>query len=84
MANKLDKQNVMDLDDTNQEKIIQQYELIRQSGLTNMFNYTNVKYIAKKIECTELYNFVQNSVHNYQTILRNFGKLMKKFDIKQD
>lgn len=78
------KQDVMKLDDTVQKEIIQQYEDIRQSGLTNMFDYTAVKFIAKRLEFTALYDFIKESLDNYKTILLNFGKLMKKFDIKQN
>lgn len=82
MAQKTSK-NVMELGNKAQKKIIQQYELIRQSGLTNMFNWTNVRYIAKKIGHTELYNFIKD-MESYSSILRNFSTLMKKFDIKQN
>lgn len=77
------QESVMNLDDTIQKEIIQQYEDIRQSGLTNMFDYTAVKYIAKQLGFDALYNFIKDDMEYYSSVLRNFGKLMKKFDIKQ-
>lgn len=84
MAKKLKIRNVMALDSATQKKIIEQYEFIRQSGATNMFDYTTVKYIAKKLELTELYDFIKDDMDCYKNVLRNFSKLMKKFDIKQN
>lgn len=82
-------QDVMKLDDAIQKIIIQQYEDIRQSGLTNMFNFTNVVYIAKKMGFNELYDFIAagtqgQDMESYRSILCNFGKLMKKHNIKQN
>ena len=79
-----DVTDVMKLDDDTQREIIQQYEDIRRSGLTNMFNYTNVKYIAKKLVFDALYNFIKNDMKCYTSILKNFSILMKKFDIQQN
>ena len=83
MAKKLKIRNVMALDNTTQKKIIEHYEFIRQSGVTNMFDYTTVKHVARKIGLTELYDFIKDDVDCYKSVLRNFSKLMKKFDVKQ-
>ena len=76
-------QDVMKLDDYTQNLIIQGYENIRQTGLTNMFDYTAVKYIAKQLRFDALYNFIKDDMKCYSSILKNFSTLMKKFDIKQ-
>jgi len=81
---KIDSQDIMDLDDSVQKEIIQQYEDIRQSGLCNMFNYTDVRYVAQRISADALFSFIKDSMDSYTTILRNFSELMKKFDIKQN
>lgn len=78
--------DILTLDDATQKKIMQQYEDIRQSGLTNMFNFTNVRHIAGKTGKHELYAFISgdDGQKRYMSVLKNFGKLMKKFDIKQN
>lgn len=84
MKKQIDTQDVMKLDDATQKKIIQQYEDIRQSGLTNMFDYTTVKFIANELLFDALLDFIKNDMKCYRSILKNFSTLMKKFDIKQN
>lgn len=62
------------------KKIMEQYEVIRQSGLTNMFDYYNVILIATKMKYYALGNLTRDE---YKEILMNFNKLMKKYNIKQ-
>jgi len=63
------------------KEMMEQYEAIRQSGVTNMFDYFNVRTIAKKGKCKELASL---SLEDYKILLFNFNKLMKKYDIKQN
>ena len=62
------------------KETIKQYEALRQSRVTNMFDYYNVIYHAKRINFKELTNL---SLDNYQILLLNFSKLMKHYNIKQ-
>jgi hypothetical protein len=62
------------------KEVMQQYEFIRSTGLTNMFDYYNVMAIAKKLGCKELGNL---TLENYKSLLMNFSKLMKEYDINQ-
>lgn len=63
------------------KEVMIQYETIRRSGMTNMFNYFNVIQIAKKNKLKELASF---SMDDYKELLMNFSKLMEKFGIKQN
>lgn len=72
-------EDIMKLADDVQEKIMQQYEDIRASGACNMFNYTDVKYVANELHFTELFLFMRDSTKAYMSILKNFSTLMKKF-----
>jgi hypothetical protein len=63
------------------KETMEQYEAIRQSGVINMFNYSGVISIAKRIKAKSLSSL---SLDDYKELLMNFGKLMKQFDIKQD
>jgi len=62
------------------KETMRQYERIRRSGATNMFDYSNVIQIAKKLQFTAL---AKLTLGDYKVLLMNFGKLMKKYDIKQ-
>jgi hypothetical protein len=76
--------DIMKLPDEERNEIIQQYEDIRSSGLCNMFNYTDVKYVAERSDMYEIYEFIKDSIPAYASILKNFSILMKEFDIKQN
>lgn len=62
------------------KKVMEQYEKIRQIGVTNMYNYYGVIYAAKALKFEEL---ARISLKNYKILLLNFQKLMKHYDIKQ-
>lgn len=66
-----------------EEKLIRQYEHVRQSGLTNMFNTTAVAYIAKQLEFAELEDCA-NSCEKYMALLKAYGKLMTKYGVKRN
>ena len=63
------------------KEIMQQYEAIRKSSATNMFNYNNVIRYAEQFGFDEL---AEVSYEEYKNILNNFSKYMKEFDIKQN
>jgi hypothetical protein len=62
------------------KEIMQQYEYIRQSGVTNMFDYNKVIHYADIMDFEELANV---TYEEYKNILMNFSKYMKEFNIKQ-
>ena len=62
------------------KKIMEQYERIRQIGIVNMYDYYGVIRAAKVLKFKEL---AKISFINYKTLLLNFQKLMKHYDIKQ-
>ena len=43
------------------DKVLQQQEAIRKSGMTNMFNIRKVKEIAKEMGSDELVEFIDNN-----------------------
>lgn len=60
---------------------MEEYEAVRASGLTNMFDYFNVIEICRKLEFKNLGGI---SLNGYKELLGNFSRLMKYYDIKQD
>ncbi len=62
------------------KETMEQYEKVRQSGACNMFDYYCVQGIANKLE---MYALGALNKEDYKTLLMNFGKLMKKHDVKQ-
>ena len=62
------------------KKIMEQYERIRQTNLTNMYDYNGVIRIAMFLKFKEL---ARITLANYKILLLNFQKLMKYYDIKQ-
>ncbi|MBU0777760.1 DUF5049 domain-containing protein [Patescibacteria group bacterium] len=62
------------------KEIMEQYEAIRKSGVTNMFDYYNVVKIADKLEFYSLASLIREE---YGQLLMNFSSLMKKYDISQ-
>ena len=61
----------------NKRKTIAQYEAIRRSGLTNMFDKYAVQRIASDNNFYELVLAVED---NYIAILENYSDLMKLID----
>ena len=59
---------------------MEQYEKIRQTGATDMYDYYSVVNIAKILKFKEL---AEISLKDYKILLLNFQKLMKHYDIKQ-
>jgi hypothetical protein len=57
-----------------------EYEEVRQSGLTNMFDYYNVIRIADALKKD---NLASISLEDYKYLLMNFSKLMKLYGIIQ-
>ena len=63
------------------EKIMQQYERVRQSGVCNMFDYNCVRQESLRLECKELASL---DISDYFKLLQNYNKLMAKFNVKQE
>jgi len=63
------------------KRVMEEYEIIRQSGVTNMFDYYNVIRIAGKVGASEL---AKVTLQDYKYLLMNFGRLMKEYNIKQN
>ena len=63
------------------KEIMQQYENVRQSGATNMFDYWNVMSVANKFQFHQLGSLTQDE---YLFILQGFSRLMSKFNISQE
>ena len=62
------------------KETMEEYEIIRSSGVTNMFDYFAVITYAKKFNLKSLKKL---TINEYKYLLQNFQSLMKKFDIKQ-
>lgn len=60
-----------------EEKVIAQYEAVRQSGLTNMFNKNAVQRIAYNNDFFELVNAIEE---DYTAILENYSEWMELID----
>ena len=60
---------------------VEQYELVRQSGLVNMLDYHGVTYIAEIIGANDL---AQISYEDYKILLTNFSTLIAHYGIAQD
>ena len=59
--------------------MMEQYERIRQTSATDMYNYYGVVDVKKILKFKEL---ARVSLENYKILLLN-SKLMKHYDIKQ-
>lgn len=62
------------------KEVMEQYEAVRKSGVINMFDYYSVIEIAGKLKFDSLSSLTREE---YKELLMNFGKLMKKYSIKQ-
>jgi len=62
------------------KKTVEQYEAVRRSGATNMFDYYNVIKVARMMGFRSL---VLLTREEYKELLMNFGRLMKKYGIQQ-
>jgi len=82
MKTKAQLDNILKLPDDKQKNIIEQYELVRQLGLTNMFDMNNVHLIAKQCCFQELVTMTKNS-KNYASIMKNYNFLMSKFNVRR-
>ena len=70
------------------KKVMQQYEKIRQSGVTNMFDMFNVYRHSTKKNFAELANLIAIDISNnnhklYGELLNHFSFYMKKYKIEQ-
>lgn len=65
------------------KEVMEEYEEVRQSGICNMFNISCVEMVSRKADMEELGKIASNR-EKYSELLMNFGKYMKKYDIKQN
>jgi len=63
------------------KEVMEEYELLRQMGLCNMFAFPCVKEYAKK---TGLDYLAEIDKKDYLFILKNYSGLMEQFEIKRD
>ena len=63
------------------KEIMEQYERVRKGGLANMLDYYRVVEVANMCSFDALGSLTRDE---YKELLQNFGKLMKKYDIKQE
>ena len=62
------------------KEVMEQYEIIRNVGVCNMFDYYCVTNTASDLEMHELGDLEKDE---YIYILKNFTQLMKRYEIKQ-
>jgi hypothetical protein len=62
------------------KNIMLDYETIRKSGITNMFDYFAVVKFAKRLQMKEL---SQLTLAEYKVLLMNFGRLMQYYNVVQ-
>jgi hypothetical protein len=62
------------------KEIMEDYEIVRETGITNMFDYYRVMWAANKMNMGA---FSKLTLEDYKVLLMNFNKLMKFYDIKQ-
>jgi len=60
------------------EEIFEQYEEIRLTGLTNMFDMKRVLQIAEMRDFSELIEFADNKISNYSKILQSHSEWRHK------
>lgn len=61
-------------------EMLKEYEVIRRSGATNMFDYYNVIKVAKKAKINSIAELTRDE---YKELLMNYGKKLKEFNVKQ-
>jgi hypothetical protein len=62
------------------KQMVEDYESIRSSGVTNMFDYKNVIHIAKTLK---MEGVAKLSLKDYANLCQNYSSLMNKFNIKR-
>jgi len=62
------------------KEVMEQYEIVRKSGVTNMFDYTGVINAASRMKLCALGSL---TFDEYKALLLGFNKYMKLYKIKQ-
>ena len=62
------------------KEVMEQYEVVRTSGVCNMFDYYCVMHTAAALDHYEL---AALDVNDYIYLLSNFGSLMKLYGVNQ-
>ena len=65
------------------KEAMQQYEIVRKSGICNMLDMTCVATACNSLDYQELQEVVEDR-KSYSTLLRNFSDLMKHYRITQN
>ena len=64
----------------NAKEIYMEYEIIRKSGATNMFDFKMVKTIASTFELKNLTKFLNgNGIYSYDRLLQAYPDLSKEY-----
>lgn len=62
------------------KELVEQYEVVRESGATNMFDYRRVVEIADR---ADFYSLASLTRTEYYELLSRYSELIEKYDIKQ-
>ena len=65
------------------EEVMQQYEVVRKSGICNMFDMTCVAEVCSALEFQDLLEITEDR-KRYFTLLMNFSDLMKHYRITKN
>ena len=65
------------------KEAMQQYEIVRKSGICNMFDMTCVARLCSALEFQDLLEITEDR-KRYFTLLMNFSDLMKHYRITQN
>ena len=61
---------------------VAEYEQLRRSGVTNMFDIVRVRYFAKRVKFKALEELASEQ-EKYKYFLMHFSTYMKKYEINQ-
>jgi hypothetical protein len=67
------------------KEVVEQYELLRRSGICNMIDINCVASTSIQLAYKDLATFLGHFwLDGYTEILKNFDDLLKKYDIEQE
>lgn len=62
------------------KEVMEEYEILRSSGVTNMFDYKTVMQYAEEFELEHLLSVIKNRF-DYSHLLSNYNMYMEKFGV---
>ena len=65
------------------KEAMQQYEIVRKSGICNMFDMTCIAEVCSTLEFQDLLEITEDR-KSYSTLLMNFSDLMEHYGITQN